>query len=154
MENLYEKLKKWSAEHKKEIWVGACFVLVFWIGFGTGRYDRQVIAAQRKLPNNYSKNPEPNQKTVGNGGEGGAEGGQVKGVEADNLQAEAAKPAAPKAAEGQPKIGSECVVKGNISGNNKIYHVKGGSFYERTNPEMCFATEAEAKEAGFRKAAR
>ena len=78
MENLYEKLKKWSAEHKKEIWVGACFVLVFWIGFGTGRYDRQVIAAQRKLPNNYSKNPEPNQKPSEMGGREAPKEGKLR----------------------------------------------------------------------------
>lgn len=50
--------------------------------------------------------------------------------------------------------GQSCIVKGNISSKDKIYHVKGGAFYERTTPEMCFTTEAEAKAAGFRKSSR
>lgn len=42
-------------------------------------------------------------------------------------------------------------IKGNISSSDKIYHLPGGAFYNRTNPEQCFNTEAEAKAAGFRK---
>ncbi len=45
-------------------------------------------------------------------------------------------------------------IKGNVSGNNKTYHVPGGSFYDRTTPEMCFSTEAEAQAAGFNKSSR
>jgi hypothetical protein len=42
-------------------------------------------------------------------------------------------------------------IKGNIgSGGSKVYHLPGGSFYNRTKPEACFANEAEAKAAGFR----
>lgn len=42
-------------------------------------------------------------------------------------------------------------IKGNQSG---IYHVPGGAYYSRTNPEECFATEAAAKAAGYRKSKR
>jgi hypothetical protein len=42
-------------------------------------------------------------------------------------------------------------IKGNISGTSKVYHMPGGSFYNRTTPEQCFNTEAEAVTAGFRK---
>lgn len=45
-------------------------------------------------------------------------------------------------------------IKGNISGTSKTYHVPGGSFYDRTTPEMCFATEAEAQSAGFAKSSK
>ncbi|OGE76682.1 MAG: hypothetical protein A3C85_04155 [Candidatus Doudnabacteria bacterium RIFCSPHIGHO2_02_FULL_48_21] len=45
-------------------------------------------------------------------------------------------------------------IKGNISSNSKIYHMPGGSFYNRTVPEMCFDSEAEARAAGFRKSQR
>lgn len=45
-------------------------------------------------------------------------------------------------------------IKGNIGSGTKIYHMPGGSFYNRTNPEMCFSTEAEAQGAGFRKSSR
>lgn len=41
-------------------------------------------------------------------------------------------------------------IKGNA--NSGIYHVPGASFYTRTKPEQCFATEAEAIAAGYRKA--
>lgn len=51
--------------------------------------------------------------------------------------------------------GSElCPIKGNISGKNKIYHVTGGAFFERTQAEMCFTSEAEAQAAGFIKSSR
>lgn len=43
-------------------------------------------------------------------------------------------------------------IKGNISGSNKVYHKPGGSSYNRTKPEACFNTEAEAQAAGFRAA--
>ena len=42
-------------------------------------------------------------------------------------------------------------IKGNISSSGKIYHLPGGAFYNRTVPEACFSTEAEAQAAGFRK---
>ena len=45
-------------------------------------------------------------------------------------------------------------IKGNISSSNKIYHVPGGAFYNRTDAEMCFETEAEAVVSGFRKSSR
>ena len=35
-----------------------------------------------------------------------------------------------------------------------IYHVPGGEFYDRTNPEKCFATEAAARAAGYRASKR
>ena len=42
-------------------------------------------------------------------------------------------------------------IKGNNSSSGEfIYHVPGGSFYERTHPEVCFATEDEAQAAGYR----
>ena len=39
-------------------------------------------------------------------------------------------------------------VKGNASSG--IYHVPGGGYYDVTNPEECFATEADAVAAGYR----
>lgn len=45
-------------------------------------------------------------------------------------------------------------IKGNInSRGDKLYHVPGGASYERTKPEAWFCSEAEAKAAGYRKAA-
>lgn len=42
-------------------------------------------------------------------------------------------------------------IKGNhSSGGDYIYHVPGSQNYDRTNAEVCFATEAAAQAAGFR----
>lgn len=56
----------------------------------------------------------------------------------------------------QTETDADCAgkIKGNIGSKEKIYHLPGGSFYNRTNPEMCFNTEAEAKAAGFRRSSR
>ena len=44
------------------------------------------------------------------------------------------------------------LIKGNInSKGEKIYHMPGGTYYDRTIPEVWFKTESEAKAAGFRK---
>lgn len=57
----------------------------------------------------------------------------------------------------QPTTG-DCkkpTIKGNInSRGEKIYHVPGGAFYERTIAEQMFCTEKEAVSAGFRKSKR
>ena len=53
-----------------------------------------------------------------------------------------------------------CEIKGNISARgDRIYHLRGGEFYERTTislarGERVFCTEAEAQEAGWRRSRR
>jgi len=47
---------------------------------------------------------------------------------------------------------SDKPIKGNAQSG--IYHVPSGQYYSRTMPEKCFATEQEAKDAGFRKSLR
>jgi micrococcal nuclease len=62
-----------------------------------------------------------------------------------------------KDALSEPPTGTnaQCVVKGNISASGvRIYHVAGGAFYDRVKAEQCFASENEAKSAGFRKSSR
>jgi competence protein ComEC len=44
-------------------------------------------------------------------------------------------------------------IKGNISTEN-IYHWPGGVYYDRTNPEECFGTSADALAAGYRASTR
>ena len=44
------------------------------------------------------------------------------------------------------------VIKGNR--NSMIYHMPGQEYYTRTKPEWCFALEADAIMAGYRKALR
>ncbi len=38
--------------------------------------------------------------------------------------------------------------------SSKIFHVPGGSSYDRTVPDRCYATEADAEADGYRKAQR
>ncbi len=45
----------------------------------------------------------------------------------------------------------ECKIKGSKS---KIYHMQGGSFYNRTNAAECFDTEEAALSAGYTKSSR
>lgn len=48
-------------------------------------------------------------------------------------------------------------IKGNFttsSGEPCIYHVPGGSFYGKTKPERCYATEDEAVRDGCRRSKR
>ena len=43
------------------------------------------------------------------------------------------------------------LIKGNInSKGEKKYHLPGGAFYDKTNPEALFKTEEEARAAGYR----
>lgn len=47
------------------------------------------------------------------------------------------------------------LIKGNInSKGEKIYHLPGGQFYNKTIPEAWFKTEKEASDAGFRRSLR
>jgi hypothetical protein len=47
-------------------------------------------------------------------------------------------------------------IKGNLTTYNgeKIYHMPGGAYYDRTDAEEMFCTEEEAEEAGFRRSER
>jgi hypothetical protein len=48
-------------------------------------------------------------------------------------------------------------IKGNFttySGERCIYHMSGGQFYNKTKPERCYATEAEALQDGCRRSRR
>lgn len=51
-----------------------------------------------------------------------------------------------------PSSSGHGLIKGNInSKGEKIYHVPGGQFYDKTVPEHWFNTEEEAQAAGYRK---
>lgn len=51
--------------------------------------------------------------------------------------------------------GGHGLIKGNInSQGEKIYHVPGGAYYDKTNPEAWFKTEKEAQAAGYRRSKR
>ncbi|MEO7587218.1 MAG: hypothetical protein ABIS84_04240 [Arachnia sp.] len=66
-------------------------------------------------------------------------------------------PVPPKQGGGVPPISrNSCPASAPIKGNadSGIYHKPGQQFYARTNPEVCFATDADAVRAGFRKSKR
>ncbi|GGF47523.1 hypothetical protein GCM10010922_24190 [Microbacterium sorbitolivorans] len=66
----------------------------------------------------------------------------------------APKPAQPGPGQSKPGNGYSCPEGYPIKGNKDsgIYHVPGQRFYDRTKPEECFANEADAQRAGYRKA--
>lgn len=47
---------------------------------------------------------------------------------------------------------AEAPIKGNQGSSEWIYHLPEDAYYEATNPEECFATEAAARAAGYRAA--
>ena len=55
-----------------------------------------------------------------------------------------------------PPVDGNCPSSHPIKGNadSGIFHVPGGTSYERTTPERCYASEADAETDGFRRAKR
>jgi len=146
----YEQLKNFGKEHKPQIiTVIACGVM-FVVGFGTGRAGKPVGQEPKQLQDNYTVKSKAK-----------PEAGETKDASpvTDDAQTDAAASPTTKTTKatspGNDYVpGQPCLIKGNISGSNRIYHIKGGASYEKTTPEKCFSTEAEAVVAGFRKAKR
>lgn len=133
----YEEIKEKFYGKKNYFAVALGFVLVFLLGFGTGIFEKDRRKAPASLPN-YTTNTE-------------------KTVEKPAIETKSTFQIGENKVLGQATSSlstQECLIKGNISANSKIYHVKGGAFYDRTNPEMCFSTEQQALDAGFRKSSR
>ena len=71
-----------------------------------------------------------------------------------NAQAITETPTSPQAPTTSP-ASTEGKIKGNInSSGEKIYHMPGGAYYDRTDAEEYFDTEEEAQAAGYRKSSR
>ena len=70
--------------------------------------------------------------------------------------APAAQPAQPGAAGFAAPTGGSCPSSHPIKGNRNsgIYHVPGGSLYDSTRPEQCFAQPSDAEAAGYRRSQR
>jgi len=153
----YGKIKVWAIDHKKEFILAGCFVIVFFVGFGTGKFDKDAKRKQQieKTNLNYSKNQQTPQKNNLGGGELVPAVPEVLGTAEQVVEKQSPVVAQPLKTTTVTAKTEKCYIKGNIgSGGSKIYHMPGGAFYERTNPEMCFDTEAEAQTAGFRKSQR
>lgn len=70
--------------------------------------------------------------------------------------AKTVKVTAPKPSVTKPADKWNCPAWAPIKGNapSKIYHMPRQSYYSRTTPEQCFATESAAVKAGYRKSKR
>lgn len=134
----YQEIKDWieKKENKQQLVVAACFILVFFVGFGSGRYERELRREKIKTQNNYTTNT--NEKPA---------------IIKTETVVDTTEQGTVKSASATQE--SNCVVKGNISSSKKkIYHVSGGAFYKTVKPEQCFNTEAEAVAAGYVKSQR
>ncbi len=134
----YGEIKQWMAEkeNRDRLMVAAGFVLIFFVGFGAGRYERGIRRENFQSQRNYTTT-QP-KKPLAEPGEAA-----VLGESITNPAVAANTATAP------------CIVKGNISSTGrKVFHVKGGAFYDRTKAEQCFYTEKEAIAAGFVKSQR
>ncbi|PGD14356.1 hypothetical protein COM32_28440 [Bacillus pseudomycoides] len=71
------------------------------------------------------------------------------------VKQEAATPAPQSNQKQSTEQGGSCNIKGNKnSKGEKIYHMPGQQFYDKTNAEEMFCSEAEAKAAGYRASKR
>ena len=141
----YLEFKEFFEKHKTKFMLSAAFVLVFFAGFGTGRYEK-TPAREMKSFTDYSTKTAAKPKAQADApGNGEGDTAVINQVQAGN-QAAILGTTTPAT--------QVCKIKGNISSKNKIYHVPGGAFYKTVSPEMCFNTEAEAVAAGFRKSGR
>jgi len=144
----YENFKKFVVDHRTQLTTLLACTVMFVVGLGTGKtLGRQPNANIVPPPADYSAKTEVKPD---------AERDNVNKspLKAAPVPHETEVPTPAPEASNKPVPGQPCIVKGNISGSNKIYHVKGGASYEKTTPEACFNTEAEAVAAGFRKAKR
>ncbi|WP_205571846.1 hypothetical protein [Arthrobacter celericrescens] len=80
-------------------------------------------------------------------------GGALKGSASGQATVRVAAPA-PAPTSARPVSTWNCPAWAPIKGNapSKIYHLPGQRYYTRTTPEVCFATERAAQQAGYRKA--
>ena len=121
----YSKVKEFLKLNERSVILVISFTCVFLLGFFTGKID------------SYNKNQ------------------PIIKVEKSQLNSTILNQESQQGnVLGEKNEAGNCPVKGNISSSSKIYHLPGGSFYDRTNPEVCFNTAAEAEAAGFRKSQR
>ena len=121
-----DNLKQFIKTHRQKIALVIGYLLVAGLAFGLGTFSN-------KPPQNLAAqtaNPLPNY----------------------NPNVSSAQTETTAVSTTQPALKCEGKIKGSSS---LIYHVPGGSFYNKTTkPIRCFDTETQAKAAGFRKSSR
>lgn len=118
-------------ENKRRFTFLLCGVVVFLVGYGTGRFS--LLPLYENVPQSGGKsfNYTTSKTTSPNGN--------------SNKQSFQST-AKPETKSGDPS----CPVKGNmVSANEKKYYLAGDRGYAQVKPEQCFVTEEEAKKAGF-----
>ena len=133
----------WVKENQQKIAIAIGYVLVFLLAFGLGRITVSIpnppeirIEEQNALQDNNSANG--------------------SGIQTQTVETSTNSPQAGVAGASFAPIDGQCSgkIKGNMGSSGKIYHVPGGSFYDRTDAEECFEVEAAAQVAGYRKSSR
>lgn len=119
---------------------------LFSAGQRTAEQVEQAVDAQTRTAERIARDARATQQASVDAARATARAGQQAAEQTVNAAAEAAQQAVRQA---------ERPIKGNInSRGEKIYHVPGQVGYEDVRPEITFATEEEAREAGFRHAPR
>jgi hypothetical protein len=129
--NMFEFLKI----HQQKLAMAMGYALVFLLAFGLGRITVTLPVPPEIKVEEPADLSQSNDSAEVMGAQSAGEGAQTGGANPQNGQC-AGK------------------IKGNIGSSGKIYHMPGGAFYDRTQAEACFATEEQAKAAGFRKSSR
>lgn len=159
----YESIKSYEREHRQSFITAGLCIAIFGIGYGTGSsWHATSSKSNAPLPikqNNYTTKPAslpPPAQTAEGEPAAGVVTPEVKGAQSSEVipKVTPTASATTSGSTAKPSTSSDCLVKGNVSKDSKIYHVLGGSFYNRVKPEQCFQTEAEAQAAGFRKSTR
>jgi micrococcal nuclease len=88
----------------------------------------------------------------GGGGDGGSAPDQASSASASASSSASASASASAGGGAVSPVGGECPASAPIKGNESsgIYHMPDGSYYDATEAEECFATEAAAQAAGYR----
>jgi hypothetical protein len=127
---LYQKMKTFLVDNKRRFAFIAAGVVVFLVGYGTGRFALLPLYNNGGAPKNGVKSSNYTTST------GAAPNGNGTGKAA----------ASPVKPGGDPA----CPIKGNMaSTKEKKYYTASDRGYAQVKPEQCFKTEAEALAAGF-----
>jgi len=129
----YELLRNWFEENKEKCFYLISCILIFIVGFGTGRVE-QGLKKPNKIQANYTTKANTNKTTADK------PSNTNQPTETNHNQT------------ANPINTGYCYIKGTSS---RIYHLPNGAFYDRvTNPAACFTSETEAEAAGYRKSSR
>ena len=136
---MYDFVKNLNLEKITPLAIAAvCFAAVFIAGFGAGKLHSGTggsTPAKRTL-SNYTTNASGQENKNSNA---------TSAKNSNSPESSSTKSTASGVSNG------ECYIKGSKS---KIYHLPGGSFYDRTKAVECFTSETDAQAAGYTKSSR